>query len=177
MSMLKTIISAAAVSCVAGTGFAADAPKFGKPITDADASAWDISVSPDGKGLPAGSGTPAQGAAIYEQKCASCHGDKGQGGVSPALFGGQGTLKAPAQEVLTVGSYWPYATMVFDFTRRAMPWTAPKSLTDDEVYAVTAHILRLNGIIGDNDVMDAKTLPQVKMPNRDGFVNLFPNKY
>jgi hypothetical protein len=88
-----------------------------------------------------------------------------------------GQITGPGPAVKTVGSYWPYATMVFDFTRRAMPWTAPKSLTNDEVYAVTAHILRLNGIIGDNDVMDAKTLPQVKMPNRDGFVNLFPNKY
>src|ERR1700724_4833325 len=115
MSILKTIVFAAAVSCVAGTAFVADTPKFGKPVTEADASPWDISIGPNGKGLPAGSGTPAQGAAIYAQKCASCHGDKGQGGVSPGLFGGQGTLKAPAQEVLTVGSYWPYATMVFDF--------------------------------------------------------------
>jgi len=97
--------------------------------------------------------------------------------IDELMVGGAGTLVGDKPAVKTVGSYWPYATMVFDFTRRAMPWTAPKSLTNDEVYAVTAHILRLNGIIGDNDVMDAKTLPQVKMPNRDGFVNLFPNKY
>ena len=109
------------------------------------------------------------------QLCAACHGDKGEGKTNARLVGGEITGPGPA--VKTVGSYWPYATMVFDFTRRAMPWTAPKSLTNDEVYAVTAHILRLNGIIGDNDVMDAKTLPQVKMPNRDGFVNLFPDKY
>src|ERR1700680_4762025 len=121
MSMLKTIVFAAAVSCVAGTAFAADAPKFGKPVTDADLSQWDISVFPDAKGLPAGSGTPAQGAAIYAQKCASCHGEKGEGGVSPRLFGGQGTLKAPTQEVLTVGSSWPYATMAFAFLRQAEP--------------------------------------------------------
>ena len=177
MSMLKTIVFAAAVSCVAGTGFAADAPKFGKPITDADASPWDISVAPDGKGLPAGSGTPAQGAAIYAQKCASCHGDKGQGGVSPRLFGGQGTLKAPAQEVLTVGSYWPYATMVFDFVRRAMPWNAPKSLTNDEVYATVAYILSLNGIIKDTDVLNKDTIMKVQMPNRDGFIDLYPGKF
>jgi mono/diheme cytochrome c family protein len=177
MSMLKTIVCAAAVSGVAGTSFAADAPKFGKPISDADASPWDISIGPDGKGLPAGSGTPAQGAVIYAQKCASCHGDKGQGGVSPRLFGGQGTLKAPAQEVLTVGSYWPYATMVFDFVRRAMPWNAPKSLTNDEVYASVAYILSLNGIIKDTDVLNKDTIMKVQMPNRDGFINLYPEKF
>jgi len=154
---------------------AADAPHFGQPISPADAAAWDISIGPDGAGLPPGSGTPAQGAVVYAQKCAACHGDKGEGKINARLVGGQITGDGPV--VKTVGSYWPYATTLFDFTRRAMPWTAPKSLTDDEVYAVTAHILRLNGIIGDNDVIDAKTLPQVKMPNRDGFIPLFPGKH
>jgi len=154
---------------------AADAPHFGQPISPADAAAWDISIGPDGAGLPPGSGTPAQGAVVYAQKCAACHGDKGEGKINARLVGGQITGDGPV--VKTVGSYWPYATTLFDFTRRAMPWTAPKSLTDDEVYAVTAHILRLNGIIGDNDVLDAKTLPQVKMPNRDGFIPLFPGKH
>jgi len=153
---------------------AADAPHFGQPISPADAAAWDISIGPDGAGLPPGSGTPAQGAVVYAQKCAACHGDKGEGKINARLVGGQITGDGPV--VKTVGSYWPYATTLFDFTRRAMPWTAPKSLTDNEVYAVTAHILRLNGIIGDNDVLDAKTLPQVKMPNRDGFIPLFPGK-
>jgi len=177
MSTLKKIVFAAAVSYAAGTAFAADAPKFGKPITDADASAWEISVFPDGKGLPAGSGTPAQGATIYAQKCASCHGDKGQGGVSPRLFGGQGTLKAPAQEVLTVGSYWPYATMVFDFVRRAMPWDKPKSLTNDEVYASVAYILQLNGLMKEGEVLNKDTIMKIQMPNRDGFINLYPQKF
>jgi len=154
---------------------AADAPHFGQPISPADAAAWDISIGPDGAGLPPGSGTPAQGAVVYAQKCAACHGDKGEGKINARLVGGQITGDGPV--VKTVGRYWPYATTLFDFTRRAMPWTAPKSLTDDEVYAVTAHILRLNGIIGDNDVLDAKTLPQVKMPNRDGFIPLFPGKH
>jgi len=172
---LAAIMAAAALLACAGAAAAADAPHLGQPISAADAAAWDISVGPDGVGLPPGSGTPAQGAVVYSQKCAACHGDKGEGKTNARLVGGRITGPEPA--VKTVGSYWPYATMVFDFTRRAMPWTAPKSLTDDEVYAVTAHILRLNGIIGDNDVMDAKTLPQVKMPNRDGFVNLFPNKH
>ena len=147
----------------------------GRPPTVEEVKAWDLTIPPDGQGLPEGSGTAALGKPLYAGRCASCHGDKGEGKTNARLVGGEITGPGPA--VKTVGSYWPYATMVFDFTRRAMPWTAPKSLTNDEVYAVTAHILRLNGIIGDNDVMDAKTLPQVKMPNRDGFVNLFPNKY
>src|SRR5215510_13834485 len=117
MSMSKTILVGAVFAVAAGSvAFAADAPKFGKPITESDAAAWDISIAPDGKGLPAGSGTPAQGAMIYAQKCASCHGANGEGGLGPRLFGGVGTLKAPQQPVQTVGSYWPYATMVFDFT-------------------------------------------------------------
>jgi S-disulfanyl-L-cysteine oxidoreductase SoxD len=176
----RSRIAALGVIAVALTGTAdaadaADAPHFGQPISAADAAAWDISIGPDGAGLPPGSGTPAQGAVVFAQKCAACHGDKGEGKTNARLVGGQITGDLPA--VKTVGSYWPYATTLFDFTRRAMPWTEPKSLTNDEVYAVTAHILRLNGIIGDNDVMDAKTLPQVKMPNRDGFIPLYPNKH
>ena len=136
--------SVAAALVAAGVLFttaasAADSPKFGKPISETDAAAWDISIAPDGKGLPAGSGTPAQGKAIYAQKCAACHGANGEGGAGgPRLFGGIGTLTAPAQPVQTVGSYWPYPTMVFDFVRRAMPWDKPKSLSNDEVYASVA---------------------------------------
>jgi S-disulfanyl-L-cysteine oxidoreductase SoxD len=104
-----------------------------------------------------------------------CHGDKGEGKINARLVGGQITGDGPV--VKTVGSYWPYATTLFDFVRRAMPWNQPKSLTNDEVYAVSAYVLRMNNIIGENDVMDAKTLPQVKMPNRDGFIPLFPNKH
>jgi S-disulfanyl-L-cysteine oxidoreductase SoxD len=180
MSMFEASTCARAAIVVAfafhaGAAAAADAPRLGQPISPADAAQWDISIGPDGVGLPAGSGTPAQGAVVYAQKCAACHGDKGEGGTNNRLVGGQITGGGPV--VKTVGSYWPYATTLFDFTRRAMPWTAPKSLSDNEVYAVTAYILRLNGIIGDNDVIDAKTLPQVKMPNRDGFIALFPGKH
>jgi len=164
-----------ALTLHAAAARAADVPHFGKPISEAAAAAWDISIGPDGAGLPPGSGTPAQGAVIYAEKCAACHGDKGEGKTNARLVGGQIHGDGPA--VKTVGSYWPYATSVFDFIRRAMPWTAPKSLTDNEVYAVTAYILRLNNIIGDNDVIDAKTLPQVKMPNRDGFIPLYPGKH
>src|SRR6266436_4922670 len=168
MSMFETptfgacVAIAVALALHADPAAAADAPHFGQPISPADAAAGDISVGPDGAG-------------IYAEKCAACHGDKGEGKTNARLVGGQITGNGPV--VKTVGSYWPYATTLFDFTRRAMPWTAPKSLTNDEVYAVTAHILRLNGIIGDNDVIDAKTLPQVKMPNRDGFIPLFPGKH
>jgi cytochrome c len=178
MSMSKTLLLAAAgLSLAAGAAFAADAPKFGKPITESDASAWDISIAPDGKGLPAGSGTPAQGAALYAQKCAACHAAMGEGGLGPRLVGGGGTLKAPAQPVQTVGSYWPYATMVFDYIRRAMPYAQPKSLSNDEVYAAVAYILSINGIIKDTDVMNKDTIMKVQMPNRDGFVNLYPEKF
>jgi S-disulfanyl-L-cysteine oxidoreductase SoxD len=169
------LAAALAFAAYAGTAGAADAPRFGQPISPADAAPWDISIGPDGAGLPPGSGTPAQGAVVYAQKCSACHGDKGQGGPNARLVGGQITGDGPV--VKTVGSYWPYATTLFDFVRRAMPWTSTKSLTDDEVYAVSAYVLRMNNIIGDNDVMDAKTLPQVKMPNRDGFIPLYPAKH
>ena len=153
-----------------------ETPNLGRAASPSEVAAWDVSIPPDGTGLPPGHGTSGQGAIVYEQKCQNCHGERGAGQPNDRLVGGHGTL-ASKSPVRTVGSYWPYATTLFDFTRRAMPWTAPKSLTNDEVYAVTAHILRLNGIIGDNDVIDAKTLPQVKMPNRDGFIPLFPGKH
>ena len=157
-----------------GTAIAAEAQKFGLPIATEDAAAWDISISPDGVGLPPGSGTPAQGAVVYAEKCAACHGQQGEGQPNDRLVGGQLIGDQPA--VKTVGSYWPYATTLFDYTRRAMPWQQPKSLTNDAVYAVSAYILRLNGIIGENDVMNATTLPKVAMPNRDGFISLYPDK-
>src|ERR1700704_4388870 len=175
MFMRETFVGALALLLGVAVATAADGPGLGKPVSEAELALWNISIGPDGAGLPPGSGTPAQGAVVYAEKCSACHGDKGEGKTNTRLVGGQ--IKGDGPVVKTVGSYWPYATTIFDFIRRAMPWTAPKSLTNDEVYAVTAHILRLNGIIGDNDVMDAKTLPEVKMPNRDGFVNLFPNKY
>ena len=177
MSTSRTLVVAAAFALAAGGAVAADAPKFGKPISEADAAAWDISIAPDGKGLPEGSGTPAQGVALYAQKCAACHGEKGEGGLAARLVGGLGTLKAPAQPVQTVGSYWPYATMLFDYVRRAMPYAQPKSLSNDEVYAAVAYILSINGIIKDADVLNKDTLMKVQMPNRDGFIDLYPNKF
>jgi mono/diheme cytochrome c family protein len=146
-------------------------PALGVPASAAEIQAMDISVEPDGAGLPAGSGTPKQGAEVYAAKCVACHGPDGANGINDRLVGGQGTL-ASATPVKTIGSYWPYATTVFDFVRRAMPYPAPHSLSDAETYAVTAYLLHLNGIIGPDDVMDATSLPKVKMPNREGFVSV-----
>ncbi len=148
----------------------AQAPQFGQPISPADLAPWDISIGPDGAGLPPGKGTVAQGEAVYAAKCQACHGEKGAGKPNDRLVGGQGSLAPGKAPVKTVGSYWPYATTLFDYVRRAMPWNQPKSLSDDEVYAVTAYILNLNGIIGADVAMDAQSLPKVKMPNRDGFI-------
>jgi S-disulfanyl-L-cysteine oxidoreductase SoxD len=139
-------------------------------VSAEEAAAWDISIAPDGANLPRGSGTPAQGEAVYHATCQTCHGERGAGKPNEQLVGGQGTLTGGGAPIKTVGSYWPYATTLFDYVRRAMPLTAPKSLTDDQVYAVCAYILSLNGIIGENDTMNAETLPAVHMPNRDGFI-------
>lgn len=148
----------------------AQTPRLGQPISAADIAPWDISIGPDGAGLPPGRGAPAQGQAVYVAKCQACHGDKGAGKPNDALVGGFGTLAAGKMPVKTVGSFWPYATTLFDYVRRAMPFQDSKSLSADELYAVSAYILSLNGIIGPDDVLDAQSLPKVRMPNRDGFI-------
>jgi cytochrome c len=145
-------------------------PGLGQPASGQDIAAIDIVIPPSGAGLPAGSGDARAGAKVYAAKCESCHGPKGAGKPADPLVGGKGTL-ASDNPVRTVGSYWPHATTLFDYTRRAMPLTAPRTLTNDEVYAVTAYVLHLNGIIGETDTMNAQTLPAVKMPNREGFVD------
>lgn len=152
---------------------AEEGPGLGVPATAAEIAGWDVSIPPDGAGLPAGSGTPAQGAAIYAVKCIGCHGADGAGNPNDRLVGGQGTL-ASAAPVRTVGSYWPYATTLFDYVRRAMPYPLPHSLSDDEAYALTAYLLELNGIIDADAVIDAQTLPQVEMPNRGNFERAYP---
>ena len=150
-----------------------ETPHLGRDATPAQIAGWDISVGPDGAGLPPGRGTAATGVTVYEQKCQACHGEKGAGQPNDRLVGGQGTLATKAP-VRTIGSYWPYATTVFDYVRRAMPYTQPQSLTDDEVYAVTAFLLNLNGIIGEREEMNAQTLPRVTMPNRANFIIVYP---
>jgi cytochrome c len=150
-------------------------PGLGVPATAAQVESADVSIGPDGAGLPPGSGTPAQGEAIFTTKCVACHGPQGVGTVNDRLAGGQGTLSGPAP-LKTIGSYWPYATTVFDYVRRAMPYPTPHSLSDQEAYALTAYLLSINGIIGADAVMDAKTLPQVKMPNRGNFILSYPDR-
>jgi cytochrome c len=178
MSTLKPAALAAAFSLAASTAALAQqasstSPNLGRVATPDEIAAYDIDVSPDGQFLPAGSGTPKQGEAVYAQKCMGCHGPGGKGGPVMRLVGGEGTIGIEKRPLKTVGSFWPYATSLFAYTRRSMPYYDSKSLTNDELYATTAYILFLNGLIGENDVMNAQTLAKVKMPNRDGF---FPFK-
>ncbi len=145
-------------------------PNLGATPSAAMLRAMDTSIPPSGAGLPAGSADARAGAKVFAAKCAACHGPKGEGKPADRLVGGIGSL-ASGKAIRTVGSYWPYATTLFDYTRRAMPTTAPMTLSDEEVYGTTAYVLFLNGIIKEDQVMNAQTLPQVKMPNRDGFID------
>src|SRR5215470_3984302 len=174
MSTRNAVLVAALLALASSTAVAAEGPNLGQPITEKEVGAWDINAMPDGTGLPSGSGTPAQGAPIYAQKCAACHGENGKGGQSAALVGGP--PRASLDGGKTIANYWPYSTTLFDFIRRAMPYQAPKSLTDNEVYAVTAYILALNKLIAETDVVDAQSLPKVKMPNRENFIIRFPDR-
>ena len=173
MSTLKPMLFLALAIAFGAGGALAQTPRLGKPVSEADVAAWDISAMPDGTGLPPGSGTPAQGAKIYAEKCVACHGENGTGKPFAALVGGA-PLTNGIETPKTIANFWGYSTIIFDFTRRAMPFQQPRTLTNDEVYALTAYILALNKIIDDNDVMNAETLPKVKMPNRDGFMPRFP---
>jgi S-disulfanyl-L-cysteine oxidoreductase SoxD len=164
------IVAAAAVVGCAVQRPASKSPGLGAAVSAQEVARWDISIPPSGAGLPQGSGTARQGLAVYEQKCLACHGAKGAGKPADVLVGGVGSL-ASKTPLRTVGSYWPYATTLFDYVRRAMPITNPLSLSDDEVYAVSAYVLYLNGVIGEDLQMNAQSLPQVKMPNRDGFIS------
>ena len=153
-----------------------NSPKLGVAADDLTKQAeWNLSIAPDGKGLPTGSGTAAQGALIFAEQCAACHGPEGIGGAAEPLVGEVGSLTDDYPEK-TVNSYWPYATTLFDYIRRAMPIQAPFSLTADEVYALSAYIFSQDGIIAEDAVMNAETLPKVEMPNRNGFVSVYKPK-
>jgi cytochrome c len=167
--MLRYIVLAGLIA--AAPAIAADAAlNIGIAIDEDEAAAKGISALPSGSGLPAGRGSASDGAEIYKQQCASCHGERGEGNADfAALVGGRGTL-ASDKPLLTVGSYWPTATTIFDYVSRAMPYQAPGSLSADEVYALTAWILSENKIIDKRQVMDKAALLRVKMPNADGFV-------
>jgi cytochrome c len=152
----------------------ADGPNLGQPISQADLAPWDLTIMPDGSGLPPGSGTPAQGKPLFADNCALCHGDEGKGGVAEAVVVNNPPPLSGPGSVKSIGNFWPAATTIFDFIRRAMPYTQPHSLTDDQVYALTAYLLYMNKVIGEADTMDATSLPRVKMPNRDNFFAEFP---
>ncbi len=155
-----------------GRPLLAQSPTYGvgRPPTAEELTAIDIDVMPDGKGLPPGSGTAALGKDVYTRRCETCHGPTGREGPQDVLAGGQGSLTTSKPQK-TVGSYWPYATTLWDYIRRAMPFDHPGTLTADEVYASTAYVLFLNGIVKEQDVLDQRTLPALRMPNRDGFVS------
>ena len=173
MSTRKLALAAASFA-LGLTAALAETPNLGRPISPADLAPWDISIMPDGQGLPAGSGTAAQGVQLYAEQCSACHGDKGRGGINGSVVGNPPIDSIDA--VKTVANFWGYATTLFDFIRRAMPSTQPRTLSDEQVYAVVAYILAENKIIAETDVMNAETLPKVKMPNRDNFIIRFPDR-
>jgi len=148
-------------------------PNLGRALTPEEIRNLDITVTPDGRGLPEGSGSVEQGAKVYGEKCQVCHGPQGKGGPLDPLTGGVGTI-ASAKPLKTPVSYWPSATTIFDYVRRAMPLNSPESLTNDEVYALTAYILSIDAVVPKDAVLDPKSLEKVKMPNRDGFLNSWP---
>lgn len=165
----KSMCLALACLLAAESGIAADNPQLGEEVGSSELMRVDSTIMPNGDGLPEGSGTAADGAMVYQQNCLACHGAGGKDGLNDGLVGGHGSLTTDRPRK-TVGSYWPYATTLFDYVHRAMPFQAPGSLANDDVYAVTAYILYLNEIVGEDERLDAKSLPQVRMPNRDNFV-------
>lgn len=167
MRIPKTLLI---VSLGLGSTAYSQTPGLGVPI--AEAAVESITVFADGENLPPGSGTVAEGQRLYQQQCAACHGPGGKGGINDPLVGGHSALdKAPAPR--TIGSFWPYAVPVFDYIRRAMPYAAPGTLTDDQVYALVAYLLHTNEIIGADTRLDAERLRGVKMPNRERFFSTF----
>jgi len=157
---------------IATSSASAQGPGLGLPVTDSDIAAWDINVLPDGTGLPPGRGTGVEGAAVYATHCAACHGANGEGGIGARLIGGEPPTAMGTSK--TIANHWPYATTVFDNIRRSMPFQAPRSLSNDDYYAVVAWILAENGIIAEDAVMNAETLPAVRMPSLDRLVFRYP---
>jgi cytochrome c len=172
MSTFRSIVLIAMLFCA--TGLVSNAQQNGgRLLTPDETRKIDITIAPDGTGLPPGKGSVVQGQKIYAQKCQSCHGSQGVGKPMEPLTGGLGSL-ASGKAVKTPASFWPTATTLFDYTRRAMPIASPQSLTNDEVYALTAYLLSIDGIVAKDAVLDSTSLPKVKMPNRDGFVRWWP---
>jgi mono/diheme cytochrome c family protein len=184
MRMHSVVLVSALFSLTLAPGVVFGAgPNLGKPISQTDLAPWDIDIEPSGAGLPAGSGTSDQGAAIFADNCAGCHGDGGGGATTTT----SGAPAAPPvvsdvkrngidDTTLSIANYWPYATTLFDYIKRAMPWTSPRTLTDNQVYALTAYILAQNKLIDAKQVINAQTLPKVQMPNQNGFIPRFPER-
>ena len=170
-NLLVLFCSSLLLSCTSTTE--TEGPGLGVPISQEDLAPWDISIEADGSGLPEGSGTVQQGETLYVSQCIACHGGEGAGQPFDRLVGGHGTLDQ-LQQVRTVGSFWPYSSTVYDYIRLAMPFNTPQTLLDDDVYALTAYLLYLNGIIEEDTVLDASTLSAIQMPNVDGFVLSYP---
>lgn len=168
MRMRELGVAALTAMALALPAYAQSHYGIGRAATQAEIAGWNIDIDRNGTNLPPGSGSVSHGREVFDQQCASCHGARGEGGVGDRLAGGQGTLATP-KPIKTVGSYWPYATTLFDYIRRAMPQNAPQSLSNDDVYAVAAYILNLNGLIPADATLDAGAVRAIKMPNRNMF--------
>jgi S-disulfanyl-L-cysteine oxidoreductase SoxD len=178
MSMSKPLAAALLAGLLYGVGAAgaADTPNLGRSISEEDIKPWAITILPDGTNLPPGGGTAAKGAVVFADKCAACHGEGGRGAANAALITDLPLRKGVIEATKTIANFYANSTTLFDYIRRAMPWPAPRTLTDDQVYSLVAYILAGNKIVGENDVMNAETLPTVKMPNREHFIVAFPDK-
>jgi S-disulfanyl-L-cysteine oxidoreductase SoxD len=166
-----------AIVLAAPAAIAADTPHLGKPVTENDIRAWDITILPDGTGLPPGSGTAVAGAKLFDSKgCSLCHGKDATGGIANELIGSPSLVAGGIEANKTIANFWGQATTLYDYIRRAMPWPTPHTLSDDEVYALCAYLLAGNKIIPDDEPMNAQTLPKVQMPNRNNFIIKFPDR-
>ena len=172
MSMPERLACALIIWLLASVVCAQDPPALGAPASDDELARVDFTIMPDGNGLPDGSGNAVAGAEIYRQYCLACHGEGGTGGINDVLVGGHGSL-VTERPLKTIGSYWPYATTLFDYIRRAMPYQSPGVLSDSEIYSLTAYLLYLNGILGEDVELSSGALPGIEMPNRDNFVWVF----
>jgi S-disulfanyl-L-cysteine oxidoreductase SoxD len=172
MPILKSALAMLALTIAASSASAETQGHYGigRTASDAEIAGWNIDIGRNGENLPPGSGTVSQGRELFAQQCAACHGEKGEGGVGERLVGGQGTIATP-KPIKTVGSFWPYAPTLFDYIRRAMPQNAPQSLSNQDVYAVSAYILNMNGLLPVDATLDARSLSAIKMPNRSMFTS------
>jgi cytochrome c len=165
------VLTALLTGCATSLPPRVEAPKLGTPVAAETLAAQTLNVFPDGRGLPSGQGSVADGARLFARHCAGCHGKDGRGGTAEELTGASRPLDHPAADK-TIGSYWPHATTLFDFIRRAKPMGAPGTLSADEVYALSSWLLYANGLVSADAVMDAARLAAVRMPNRDGFIRI-----